>query len=132
MTVVLRERRLQYEGLSFTLLKSLHAEALAVEALPSVEAAAIAARLIELGRRDGTLKPFGTLAVAFSGRSTADRLVVNELREACVYLASDDRTDAAIDKASSFLDDVEARMPEIQRIADSALPNGSRRTRPER
>ena len=117
MVTVLRERRIRFEGLSFVLLKSSYAEALAVEAVPSIEAATTATRLIAIGRSDGTLKPFGTLAVAFSGRVRPERAVIDELREACVYLASDDLKDSAVDNALTFLADVELRMPRILEIA---------------
>lgn len=61
MATLLFERRISFEGLSFVLLKSPYAEALAVEVAPSIESATTATRLVRNGRSDGTLKPFGTL-----------------------------------------------------------------------
>ncbi len=116
MTTLLRERRISFEGLSFVLLKSAYAEALAVNAAPSIKAATSATRLIHIGRSDGTLKPFGTLAVAFSGRVRPERDVIYELREACVYLAGDDLRESAVENALTFLADVESRMPKILEI----------------
>jgi hypothetical protein len=66
------------------------------------------------------LKPFGTLAVAFSGRARPERDVIDELREACVYLASDDLNDTAVGKALTFLADVESRMPRILEIVGTS------------
>ena len=122
MVTVLHQRRLLFEGVSFVVLKGLYAEALAVEALPSDEAAATASRLVDQARSDGTLKPFGSLVVAFSGCVKPGRSVVNELREACVYIASVDLHDSAVDNAMAFLADVEARIPEVLKIIGSGGP----------
>ena len=130
MVTVLNQRRFQLEGLSVVVLKAPYAEALAVEAPLSIEAAKLATRFVKQGRSDGTLKPHGVLAVAFSGRAKADRLVVNELREACVYLVRDDLVDSAVDNALSFLGYVEAQMPEVRRVlglARSSTPDPTRR-----
>ena len=119
MAQVLFRQSLHFEDLSFIVLKGAYAEAIAVQAYPSVEAASIAYRFVDLARSDGTLKPFGSLAVAFRGRVRPDRLVINVLREACVYIVTEDLADSADDNALSFLDDVEARMPEVFRIVGS-------------
>ena len=120
MVEVLSERRMSLEGLSFVLLTSAYAEALAVEAPPSIESAAAASHFVRQCRSDGTLRLHGTVAVAFGGCAKPGRLVVDELRRACVYIVTANLTESALDNATSFLADVEARMPEVTRIVASA------------
>jgi hypothetical protein len=120
LVAVLHQRRLGFDGLSIVLLRSAYAEALAVEAPPSVEAAATASRFVHQGRSDRTLNPNGVLGVAFSGCERPGRQAVDELREACVYIVSADLSESAVDNARSFLADVEGRMPEVMRIFGSA------------
>lgn len=120
MAAVLHQSRYNFDGLSIVLLRSAYAEALAVEAPPSIKAAAAAGRFVHQGRLDGTLNSHGSLAMAFSGCAKPGRFVVNELREACVYIVSTELNESAVDNAQLFLADVEARMPEVMRIVGSA------------
>ncbi len=120
LVAALHQRRLGFEGLSIVLLRSAQAEALAVEAPPSVEVAAAASRFVHQGRADHTLNPNGVLGVAFSGCERPGRQAVDELRETCVYIVSADLKESAVDNATAFLVDVEDRMPEVLRIVGSA------------
>ena len=104
------------DGTEFVLVGNEYAHAVAVEAAPTADAAQIAIKGIRILREHHFLDEFGTLGVAFQGPTRPSREAVSVLRDAEVYVVTDNLKSSAEQNAWAFLADVEQRMPAVKAI----------------
>ena len=123
MTVSYDTANIRINGVDFVLVRSTHAQAIAIEQEPTAHLTKRVAKLIDLGRANGTLDPKRVFGVAFDVKTMSSRRVedaLRELREADVYLPANPYGKSAVEKAVGFLESVESRMPAVRRTVDGA------------
>lgn len=117
MATILRREKFEQDGVSFVFLRSEHAIAIAVEALPSTAVCDVSARLVSRLRIEGVIGEDDMVGVAFRGTKIPDDLQRRSLVKTYVYLATEDLQDSALANAETFLDEVESIIPEAIAIA---------------